>query len=66
MAPGAAAVFGTVVALVVANYTNRTIAAVYTLILSCIGVIMMFTIPSENISARYGGYVLTLQCKQAS
>ncbi|KKK21935.1 hypothetical protein P175DRAFT_0529322 [Aspergillus ochraceoroseus IBT 24754] len=61
MAPGAAAVLGTGVACVVAKYTNRTIAGIFPLVLSCIGIIMMFTIPSENYSARYGGYVLTMQ-----
>lgn len=63
MAPGGAAVVGTFVALVVAKYTNRTIAGVYTLVLSCIGVIMMFTISPENVTARYGGYILTMQCE---
>ena len=63
MAPGAAAVVGTFVALVVAKYTNRTIAGMYTLALSCTGVVMMFTIPAANNTARYGGYILTMQCK---
>jgi len=63
MGPGAATVVGTGVAVVIAKYTNRTIAGVYTLLLSCIGIIMMFTIPASNTAARYGGYVLTLQCQ---
>ncbi|KAF7555689.1 hypothetical protein G7Z17_g2002 [Cylindrodendrum hubeiense] len=61
MVPGIAAVVGTVVALVVAKYTNRTIAGMYTLALSCVGVVMMFTIPASNHVARYGGYILTMQ-----
>jgi MFS transporter, ACS family, allantoate permease len=63
MAPGAAAVVGTVVALFVAKATNRTISGIYTIILGCVGVIMMFTIPASHNAARYGGYVLTLQCR---
>ena len=63
MAPGGAAVVGTLVAIIVANYTNRTIAGVYLLILSCVGVVMMLAIPPEHYLARYGGYILTLQCK---
>lgn len=63
MAPGAATVVGTFVALFVAKYTNRTIAGMYTLVLSCVGVVMMFTIPASNNVARYGGYILTMQCE---
>jgi MFS transporter, ACS family, allantoate permease len=63
MGPGAAAVAGTGIALLVAKYTNRTIAGIFPLILSCVGVVMMLTIPSHNYRARYGGYVLTLQCE---
>jgi ACS family allantoate permease-like MFS transporter len=63
MAPGAAAVFGAAVALVIARYTNRTIAGIWCLGLSCIGIVMMFTLPAANHAARYGGYILTLQCK---
>lgn len=62
MATGACVVGGTVVALFVAKYTNRTICGIYVVVLGCIGVIMMFTIPEENITARYGGYILTMQC----
>ncbi|KAJ9157503.1 MFS general substrate transporter [Pleurostoma richardsiae] len=61
MAPGGAAVLGTFVALFVAKYTCRTIAGLWTLVLSCTGVIMMLTIPEKHAAARYGGYVLTLQ-----
>ncbi|GES60113.1 MFS general substrate transporter [Aspergillus terreus] len=61
MATGACVVAGTVVALFVAKYTNRTICGIYVMVLGCIGVIMMFTIPEENITARYGGYILTMQ-----
>ncbi len=63
MGSGAAAVVGTGVAVVVAKFTNRTIAGIYTLVLSCVGIIMMFTIPAKYNAARYGGYVLTLQCE---
>ncbi len=62
MGSGGAQVFGTAVALVVAKYTNRTIAGVYTLVLACTGVIMMLAIPAEKNAARYGGYILTMQC----
>ena len=58
-----AAVLGSLVALVIAQYTNRTIAGIYALVVSCVGIIMMFTIPPTNHVARYGGYILTLQCK---
>ncbi|KAF9893445.1 hypothetical protein FE257_010757 [Aspergillus nanangensis] len=61
MAPGACAVVGTMVALVVAKLTNRTISGVYTTLLGCIGVVMMLTIPEEMNAARYGGYILTMQ-----
>ncbi|KAH8898697.1 MFS general substrate transporter [Thozetella sp. PMI_491] len=61
MAPGAAAVFGTFVALFVAKHTSRTIGGLWTLLLSCVGVVMMLTIPEEHAAARYGGYILTLQ-----
>ncbi|KAH7362801.1 major facilitator superfamily domain-containing protein [Plectosphaerella cucumerina] len=61
MAPGIAAVVGSLVALIVAKYTNRTIAGMYTLMLSCIGTVMMLAIPPEQHLARYGGYILTLQ-----
>ena len=54
---------GTVVALFVAKATNRTITGIYTVLLGCVGVIMMLTIPSEHNTARYGGYILTLQCE---
>lgn len=63
MAPGIAAVIGTLVALVVAKYTNRTIAGMYILVLSCVGVVMMLTISPSNHTARYGGYILTMQCR---
>ncbi|KAF5013229.1 hypothetical protein FDECE_743 [Fusarium decemcellulare] len=61
MVPGVTAVIGTGVALLVAKLTNRTIGGIWCLILACIGVVMMFTIPSSNYTARYGGYILTLQ-----
>lgn len=62
MAPGAAGIVGVGVAWLVAIYTNRTIGGLFPLMLSCIGVIMMFALPAQNYAARYGGYVLTLQC----
>lgn len=64
MAPGAATVTGSLLSLYVAKWTNRTFAGVFSLLLSCIGVTMMFTIPEAQAAARYGGYILTLQCKQ--
>ena len=66
MAPGAATVAGSLLALVVAKYTNRTVAGIFPLVLSCIGIIMMFTIPAEQIASRYGGYILTMQCQCCS
>lgn len=66
MVPGMAAVIGSLVALIVARYTSRTIAGIYALVLSCVGVVMMFTIPSTQAAARYGGYILTLQCKSTN
>lgn len=62
MGSGAAQVVGTILALFVAKWTNRTIAGVYTLVLACIGIAMMLGIPSSNNSGRYGGYVLVYQC----
>lgn len=62
MGSGAAQVVGTIFALCVAKWTNRTIAGVLTLVLACIGAAMMFGIPSSNNNARYGGYVLVYQC----
>jgi hypothetical protein len=62
MGPGGAAIAGVLIAIVVAKYTNRTMAGTFIFILSIIGVIMMLAIPSENYGARYGGYVLALQC----
>ncbi|KAJ5580011.1 major facilitator superfamily domain-containing protein [Penicillium hispanicum] len=61
MVPGAAAILGTFVALGVAKYTNRTGGAIFTLLLSCIGVIMMLTIDPAHYVSRYGGYILTMQ-----
>ncbi|VUC32426.1 unnamed protein product [Clonostachys rosea] len=58
---GVAAVIGSIVALVIAKYTNRTIAGIFTLVLSCVGIILMFTIPATYHASRYAGYVLTLQ-----
>lgn len=63
MVPGACTVVGVGIALVIARHTNRTIAGIYTLVLSVVGVAMMLGIPSSNINARYGGYILTMQCK---
>lgn len=65
MGSGSAAVVGAIIALVVARYTNRTIAGIYVLLLSCVGVIMMFAINPANYGARYGGYILTTQCKKS-
>ncbi|KAL4879451.1 permease of the major facilitator superfamily [Aspergillus karnatakaensis] len=61
MGSGATQVVGTLVALVVAKYTNRTFAGIATLLLACIGCAMMLGIPSDNNSARYGGYILMYQ-----
>ncbi|KAF2642453.1 permease of the major facilitator superfamily [Massarina eburnea CBS 473.64] len=61
MAPGGAAVIGTLVALIVAKYTNRIIGGVYILLISCVGVIMMLAMSPEHYLVRYGGYILTLQ-----
>lgn len=61
MGSGAATVAGTVIALFVAKKTNRTFAAVYTLVLACVGTLMMMLIPERHFGARYGGYILCLQ-----
>ena len=63
MAPGAGQVVGTLVALWVAKVTNRTVAGIYTLLLGCVGAVMMLAIPAHHNTARYGGYILVLQCK---
>lgn len=63
MAPGAGQALGTFVALWVAKVTNRTVAGIVPLLLGCVGVIMMLAIPEEHNAARYGGYVLVLQCE---
>ncbi|KAL2826776.1 major facilitator superfamily domain-containing protein, partial [Aspergillus pseudoustus] len=55
MGSGATQVVGTILALFVAKYTNRTIAGIITLLLACIGCAMMLGIPSSNNGARYGG-----------
>lgn len=62
MAPGAAAVVGSILVLVIAEYTCRTVAGIFSLVLSVTGTAMMLGIPPENYVARYGGYILTLQC----
>lgn len=62
MAPGACAAIGTVLATVVIKCTNRTFGGIFVMILGCVGVIMMLTIPEEANAARYGGYILTMQC----
>ncbi|KIX03823.1 uncharacterized protein Z518_07376 [Rhinocladiella mackenziei CBS 650.93] len=61
MGSGGSQVAGTFLALIIARYTNRTIAGVYTLVLACTGVVMMLAIPAENNGARYGGFILTMQ-----
>ncbi|KAH8882429.1 permease of the major facilitator superfamily [Thozetella sp. PMI_491] len=61
MAPGLASIIGTLFAMLIAKQTNRTIAGMCTIAISCVGVLMMFTIPPENRVARYGGYILTMQ-----
>ncbi|KAH8668911.1 permease of the major facilitator superfamily [Xylariales sp. PMI_506] len=61
MGSGSAQVAGTFLALAIAKYTNRTIAALWTLGLAIIGVIMMLAIPSVHYGARYGGYILMYQ-----
>lgn len=63
MAPGAAAVVGSILVLFIAEYTCRTVAGIFSLVLSVTGTAMMLGIPAENYTARYGGYILTLQCK---
>lgn len=63
MAPGAATVAGSLLSLFVAKWTNRTFAGLFSLILSVVGVTMMFTIPEAHAAARYGGYILTMQCQ---
>lgn len=62
MGSGGAQVVGTFVALWVAKVTNRTTAGIYTLVLACVGTAMMLSIPEENTSARYGGFILLMQC----
>ncbi|RFU30475.1 hypothetical protein B7463_g5877, partial [Scytalidium lignicola] len=62
MGSGSSQVAGTFVAMFIAKYTNRTIAGIYTLILACVDCAMMLGIPSSNNGARYGGYILTMQC----
>ncbi|KAI2861242.1 hypothetical protein CBS63078_7960 [Aspergillus niger] len=65
MAPGACAAIGTVLATVVIKCTNRTFGGIFVMILGCVGVIMMLTIPEEANAARYGGYILTMQYPNA-
>ncbi|GKZ74156.1 hypothetical protein AnigIFM50267_011398 [Aspergillus niger] len=65
MAPGACAAIGTVLATVVIKCTNRTFGGIFVMILGCVGVIMMLTIPDEANAARYGGYILTMQYPNA-
>lgn len=62
MGSGASQVAGTFLALFIAKYTNRTVAGVWTLVLACIGCAMMLGIPASNNGARYGGYILVMQC----
>lgn len=62
MAPGACAAVGTVLALLVIKLTNRTIGGIFVIFLGCVGVIMMLVIPEAAYTARYGGYILTMQC----
>lgn len=62
MVPGACAAIGTMVTLVVIKYTNRTVGGIFTILLGCIGIIMMLAIPESYYTARYGGYILTMQC----
>jgi ACS family allantoate permease-like MFS transporter len=66
MGSGSAQVAGTVLALILAKYTNRTFAGIVTLLVAIVGVIMMLAIPAENYGARYGGYILMYQCKYSS
>jgi MFS transporter, ACS family, allantoate permease len=63
MGVGGAQVVGTVLALLIAKKTNRTIAGIWTLILAIIGTVMMLAIPARHNEARYGGYILLLQCE---
>ncbi|RAH58935.1 MFS general substrate transporter [Aspergillus piperis CBS 112811] len=65
MAPGACAALGTVLVTVVIKCTNRTIGGIFIIVLGCVGVIMMLTIPENANAARYGGYILTMQYPNA-
>lgn len=65
MGSGASQVAGTILALFIAKKTNRTIAGLWTLLLACVGTAMMLAIPEANYAARYGGLVLTYQCRFA-
>ncbi|KAJ5585769.1 MFS general substrate transporter [Penicillium hetheringtonii] len=65
MAPGACAAVGTVLALLVIKLTNRTIGGIFVIFLGCVGVIMMLVIPEAAYTARYGGYILTMQYPNA-
>lgn len=64
MGSGGAQVAGTVLALFIAKRTNRTVGGIWTLALAIIGVIMMLAIPQANYGARYGGYILMMQCER--
>jgi hypothetical protein len=63
MGSGAASVVVILIAFIVAKYTNRTTAGVGVFLLSCVGCVMMLAIPAANYGARYGGYVLSIQCE---
>lgn len=66
MGSGAAQVAGTLLALFIAKHTNRMVGGLWTLGLAIIGVIMMLVIPEANYGARYGGYILMMQCEKES
>ncbi len=64
--PGAAALASLGLSFLIAKYTNRTTAGISILTLPAVGCAMILGIPSSNSGARYGGYVLTLQCELQS
>jgi len=63
MGSGGAQVAGTILALFVAKKTSRTFAGVYTLVLAVVGTVMMLAIAPQHNTARYGGFILLMQCK---
>ena len=66
MSTGAACVAGMLLALLIAKHSNRTTTCICIFLLSSAGCAMMVWIPSEHLGARYGGYILGVQCKRHS